>query len=99
MNYSTIHIFNFGVVQVIGKNFNIQTAISNVQSEVDACIDEIWSKNENTIQKDYHSINIFNNVFASWNTRIKGEEGFRVDYKDLDASLFEALVVSVKAIK
>jgi hypothetical protein len=98
MNYSTIHIFNFGIVQVIGKNFNIQTSISNVQSEVDACIDEIWSKVPTSIQKDYHSINIFNNVFSSWNTRIKGEEGFRVDYKDLDASLFEALVTSVKAI-
>jgi hypothetical protein len=98
MNYSTIHIFNFGVIQVIGKNFNIQTAISNVQSEVDACIDDIWSKVPTNIQKDYHSINVFNNVFASWNTRIKGEEGFRVGYKDLDASLFEALVTSVKAI-
>ena len=98
MNYSTIFIFNFGVVQVIGKNFNIQTAISNVQSEVDACINNVWLKVPTSIQKDYHSINIFNNLFANWNTRIKGEEGFRVDYKDLDASLFEALVTSVKAI-
>lgn len=98
MNYSTIFIFNFGVVQVIGKNFNIQTAISNVQSEVDACINNVWLKVPTSIQKDYHSINIFNNLFANWNTRIKDEEGFRVDYKDLDASLFEALVTSVKAI-
>lgn len=97
MNYKTIHIFNFGIVQVIGKDFNVQTKISNVQSEVDACIDNIWSKNETNIQKDYHSINVFNNNFAIWNTRIKNENGFKVDYSDLDASLFEALVTSVKA--
>jgi len=94
--FNTIHIFGFGVVQVIGKNFNVQAPISSVQSQADACIDNVWSKVPSPpIQKQYHAINVFNDMFADWQSKIKGEKGFRTEYKDLDASLFDALAQAV----
>ena len=95
--FNTIHIFGFGVVQVIGKDFNIQAPIFSVQSQANACIDNLWSTkpSDNTSTKQYHAINVFDNMFADWQSKIKGEKGFRTEYKDLDASLFEALAQAV----
>jgi len=95
--FNTIHIFGFGTIQVIGKDLNIQTPIANVQAQADACINNVWSKKpvDNTATKEYHAVNIFSGMFADWQTKIKGEKGFRVEYKDLNASLYEALVQAV----
>jgi hypothetical protein len=101
--FNTIHIFGFGVVQVIGKDFNVQTPITNVQNQANACIDNVWSKvPAPPITKQYHSINIFDNMFADWLPKVKGEKSFRTEYKDLDASLFDALaqaVISAQPVK
>lgn len=95
--FNTIHIFGFGVVQVIGKDFNIKVPASSVQTDVDACINNVWSTKpiDNTSTQDYHAINVFNGLFCDWKSKIKEEKGFRSQYKDLDASLFEALAQAV----
>ena len=95
--FNTIHIFGFGTVQVIGKDLNVQTSITNVQTQVNACIDNVWSKKpeDSTITKDYHAVNIFSGMFADWQTKIKGEKGFRTKYEDLDDSLFQTLAQAV----
>lgn len=95
--FNTIHIFGFGVVQVIGKDFNVQTKIANVQAQADACINEVWSKKpaNSTGTKEYHAINIFNDMFADWQPKNKGEKGFRTKYDQLDSSLFESLANAV----
>lgn len=99
--YNTIHIFHFDTVQVIGEGFNVQCPISKVQSEANACIDNVWSKKptDNTGTKQYHAINIFDNMFADWQPKVKGEKGYRTKYSELDASLFEALAQAVKNAK
>jgi hypothetical protein len=95
--FNTIHIFGFGVVQVIGKNFNKQVPIADVQVWADACIDNVWSNKpvDNTGTKEYHAINIFNDLFADWQPNIKGEKGFRTKYDQLDSTLFDGLVTAV----
>ena len=97
--FSTIHIFGFGIAQVITKDKNIQTPISNVQSQVDACVDNIWSKKpqDNTCTKQYHAINIFDGMFADFQAKIKGEKGFRTQYSELDKTLFENLANAILA--
>lgn len=99
--FNTIHIFGFGVVQVIGKDFNKQVPIADVQVFADACIDEVWSKKpaDNTSTKEYHAINIFNDMFADWQSKIKGEKGFRTKYDQLDSSLFDGLVTAVRNVQ
>lgn len=96
-NFQTIHIFGFGTVQVIDKDLNLQCSIADVQAEADACIDEIWSKKpaDVTLTKEYHAINIFNNYFADWLPKIKGEKSYRTKYLELNDSLFEALANKV----
>ena len=70
--FNTIHIFGFGTVQVIGKDLNVQTSITNVQAQATACIDNVWSKKpaDNTATKEYHAVNIFSGMFADWQTKI-----------------------------
>jgi hypothetical protein len=98
--FSTIHIFGFGNVQVIGQNFNHQVKISQVQSEVDACVSMVYSNKptDSTTPNTYHAINIFNDMFADWLSNVKGQEGFRVKYSDLDSSVIEALANAVIAL-
>lgn len=97
--FNTIHIFGFGTVQVIGKDTNIQTPISSVSAQAQAVIDNVWSKkpSDNNGTKEYHAINIFNGMFADWQSKVKGEKGFRTQYADLDATLIDALVSEVLA--
>lgn len=95
--FNTIHIFGFGVVQVIGKDLNVQCPITSVQAQADACINEVWftKPNDYVGTKDYHAINIFNTMFADWKPKTKGEIPFRLKYNELNNSLFEALAQAV----
>ena len=95
--FNTIHIFGFGTVQVIGKDFNVQCPIGSVQSEAYACVNNVWSKKpaDYVGTKQYHAVNTFNTMFADWQPKVKGEKGFRVKFSDLNASLFEALAQAV----
>lgn len=98
--YSTIHIFGFGIVQVIGKNFNYQVKTSQVQTQADACINEVYSKKptDSTTTNQYHAINIFNESFADWMSGLKIEKGFRINYSDLNSQVFETLAQDVIAL-
>ena len=96
-NFKTIHIFGFGIVQVIDNELNVQCSIADVKAEADACIEEIWSKKPEdvTLTKEYHAINILNTHFADWLPKIKGEKSYRTKYLELNDSLFEALADKV----
>ena len=95
--FNTIHIFNFDVVQVITKTENKQTKISNVQAQADACIDNLWSAKPQNYNgtKNYHALNIFNGMFADWQPKIQGEDGYRASFAQLDESLFNNLANAV----
>ena len=95
--FNTIHIFGFGVVQVIGKDLNVQCPITSVQSQADACINEVWftKPTDYVGTKDYHAINIFSTMFADWKPKTKGETPFRLKYNEINNSLFEALAQAV----
>jgi hypothetical protein len=96
--FNTIHIFGFGTAQAIKKDENVQTPITNVQAQVDACVANIWSKKpaDFTGTQDYHAINIFEGLHCSWLGKGK-DDNFRVDYSELDATLFNDLATAVFA--
>lgn len=95
--YNTIHIFGFGVVQVIGDGFNHQVDASLVQLELAPCVANVYDNKPigNNTTNTYHAINVFNNMFADWLPREKDEDGFRVPFSSLDPTLFEALALAV----
>jgi hypothetical protein len=93
--FKVIHIFGFGTVQLITEEFNIQTSITKVQNQANACIDNVWSKVPSTIKKEYHAINIFSNSFVDWQTKVEGEKGFRTKYEELDDTLFQNLAQAI----
>jgi hypothetical protein len=96
--WSTLHIFGYGETQLIGNDLNKKVNTS-VLTTVQAVIDNVYSfKPEgNTATKDYHAINIFNDMFADWQTAQQGVEGWRVQYPELDAAEIEALVAEIVA--
>jgi hypothetical protein len=96
--WSTLHIFGYGETQLIGNGFNkkVNTSLLTTAQPV---IDNVYSfKPEgNTATKEYHAINIFNNMFADWQTSQQGVDGWRVQYPELDAAAIEALVAEIIA--
>lgn len=98
--FNTIHIFGFGIVQVITETLNVQANISLVQAQADACIDNVWANKptDYTGTKSYHAINTFYDMFSDWQPNVQGEQGYRVEYANLDSSLFEALASAVLAL-
>lgn len=98
--FNTIHIFGFGITQAIGKDKNVQTSKDNVGQQADAAIANVWSKKPADYigSEEYHAINIFNNLFADFQPKGKGEKGFRVKYEDLDAATMEALATKIYSL-
>jgi hypothetical protein len=96
--WATLHIFGYGETQLIGNDFNKKVNTS-VLTTVQAVIDNVYSfKPEgNTATEEYHAINIFNDSFANWQTAQQGEEGWTVQYSELDATLIDALVAEIIA--
>lgn len=97
--WNTIHIFGFGTVQVISDDKNVQAPMTTFQEKVDLVIDNIWSKRPADYQgeKTYHSINLFNELFADWLPKAGNIESFRVEYPELDNVLLEELAEAVLA--
>jgi len=96
--FQTIHIFGFGMVQVIGNDLNVQCPISDVQLKANACIDDVWSKkpiDSNITNKNYHAINVFDGMFADWQPKTQGENSYRTPYSELSNALFQALAQAV----
>lgn len=96
--WSTLHIFGYGETQLIGNDLNKKVNTS-VLTTVQAVIDNVYSfKPEgNVATKDYHAINIFNDMFADWQTAQQSVEGWRVQYPELDAAEIDALVAEIIA--
>jgi hypothetical protein len=96
--WSTLHIFGYGETQLIGNNFNKKVPTS-VLTTVQAVIDNVYSfKPEgNTATEQYHAINIFNNMFADWQTAQQGVEGWRVNYSELNNVAIDAVVAEIIA--
>jgi len=96
--WSTLHIFGYGETQLIGENSNKKVPTSAL-TKVQAVIDNVYSfKPEgNEATEEYHAVNIFNDMFADWQTKEKDVEGWRVQYAELNAVAIEELVAEVIA--
>jgi hypothetical protein len=96
--WNTIHIFGYGETQIIGKDLNKKVPTS-VLNTVQAVVDNVYSfKPEgNSATEEYHAVNIFNTMFADWQTKQQGVEGWRVQYADLDSAAIEALAAEIVA--
>jgi hypothetical protein len=96
--FNTLHIFGFGDVQVITKDGGKTKKASDLTT-LQAVIDNVWSKkpSDNTGTKQYHAINIFEGMFADWQSKVQGEKGYRTPYLELDKAAIEALVAEVLA--
>jgi recombinational DNA repair protein (RecF pathway) len=97
-NWSTLHIFSFGDVQVIAKEGGKTKKASDL-TKLQAVIDMVWEQKptDNTSTKDYHAINIFNGLFADWQSKTKVDKGYRTKYDKLIAETIEALINEVLA--
>ena len=96
--WGTIHIFGFGTTQLIGKDLNKQVP-STALTTLNAVIQNVYSLKPTNIvtSTDFHAINLFNDMNASWLPKTKENKGFRVDFKDLDITLIDALIVEINA--
>ena len=94
MSYNTLHIFGYGECQIITDTENKKVPTEDCQS-AQAVVDMVYAKkpNGNTARLDYRVINIFNNMFADYQSP---EGNFRVDYAELDLALIEALVTEIE---
>lgn len=99
VEYNTIHIFGYGETQLISSDSNKKVATLTL-TKVQAVIDNVYSKKpaDNNAGTDYHAINIFNDMFADYLPKTRDEKSFRVEYKDLDATLINELVEEIKAL-
>lgn len=95
--WNTIHLFGFGIVQVISDDDNVQVPFSAVEAEAQAVIDDIWANRPEDYQgeKAYHHINNFNELFSDWFPLDGTKNGFRVEFDKLDKSLLDALAEAV----
>ena len=96
--WGTIHIFGFGTTQLIGKDLNKQVPSTELTT-LNAVIQNVYSLTPTDIvtSTDFHAINLFNDMNASWLPKTKEDKGFRVDFKDLDITLIDALIVEINA--
>jgi|LakMenE18May11ns_1017448.scaffolds.fasta_scaffold9677017_2 hypothetical protein len=100
-DFNTIHIFGFGDAQIIGKDANKTKKVSEL-TKAQALIDEIYSKkpSDNTSTKEYHAINIFNDLFVVYipkNNNDTKHEPFRVEIKDITAKKLNDFVNELSA--
>lgn len=101
--FNTLHIFGFGKVQIIGddenkKGFN-KTVDAGDCKKLQAVINEVFGEKpqDNTsVADDYRAINVFNGMFVDF--QANGAKGFRVQWKDLTAKVFEDLVTEVQKL-
>jgi hypothetical protein len=96
--WSTLHIFGYGETQLIGADFNKKFS-SSVLTTLQSVVDNVYSFKpaDNPATEEYHAINIFNDMFADWQTKDSSVKGWRTDYSQLDATLIDALVAEIIA--
>jgi hypothetical protein len=93
--YNTLHIFGYGECQVITDTENKKVPTSDCPS-AQAVVDMVYALKpvDNNAGTDYRSINIFNDMFADYQSP---EGNFRVDYSELDSALIDQLVSEIEA--
>jgi len=96
--WSTLHIFGYGETQLIGADFNKKVP-SSALTTLQAVVDNVYSFKpvDNPATEQYHAINIFNDMFADWQTTQQGVQGWRTQYAELDVTLIDALIVEINA--
>jgi len=96
--WSTLHIFGYGETQLIGTDFNKKVP-SSALTTLQAVVDNVYSFKpvDNPATEQYHAINIFNDMFADWQTSQQGVQGWRTEYAELDVTLIDALIVEINA--
>jgi hypothetical protein len=96
--WSTLHIFGYGEIQLIGGDFNKKVP-SSALTTLQAVVDNVYSFKpvDNPATEQYHAINIFNDMFADWQTSQQGVQGWRTQYAELDVTLIDALIVEINA--
>jgi len=96
--WSTLHIFGYGETQLIGTDFNKKVP-SSALTTLQAVVDNVYSFKpvDNPATEQYHAINIFNDMFADWQTKDSSAKGWRTEYSELDATLIDALVAEIVA--
>ena len=96
--WNTLHIFGYGEVQLIGKDLNKKVATS-LLTKVQPVVDNVYSFKPvgNTATEEYHAINIFNNMFADWQSKAAGVKGWRTQYAELNTVAIEELVAEIEA--
>lgn len=98
---STLHIFGYGEVQVIGKDGETDVNKKAPASEMvsrQAVVDNVYSfkPEDNQSPNEYHAINIFNEMFADYQP--KGNyKSWRTNWASLDKVAIDALVAEVLA--
>lgn len=98
-DWSTIHIFGYGEVQLISKEINKKCHI-NALHIVQHIIDMIYAHKplDNDSTKNYHAINIFNNMHVDWQTSEKNTKGWRVNFEDIEISNFDILIKEINEV-
>jgi hypothetical protein len=97
----TLHLFDFGEVQIIGEIFGeyyTKSAPTWGIATSTALVDEMYSKKPviNASPNDYHVINIFKDLFGDYHPN--GNFKFwRVPYAEINATLISAVVDEVLA--
>ena len=97
-NWSTLHIFGFGDVQVIAEGGGKTKKAADL-TNLQAVIDNVWANAPVGYAgtKDYHAINTFEGMFSDWQSKVHGEKGYRAEYSKLNPTLIQALVDEVLA--
>lgn len=95
-NWSTLHIFGFGDVQVVAKDGG-KTKKADTLTKLQAVIDNVWDNKPEDYKgvKEYHAINIFDGMFADWQSKAKDDKGYRTEYSKLNIAAIEELVAEV----
>jgi len=88
----TIHVFNFGKTQVIGKELN-KTFDSTELNTLEAFINHVKSKKpEGQEDSDFHAINIFRDMFVDYLPKETGVKNYRVKYSEIDEELINSFI-------
>lgn len=94
----TIHIFSYGEAQIVSKDLNYKTDISNF-NKLQSVIDEIKSKKPNNVlNSDYHVINIFCDSKISYISKDK-KGTFNLKYSDVDSLKINNLIQEFSDLK
>jgi hypothetical protein len=93
-NYNTLHIFGYGECQLIEDTENKTVPTDDCPSAQDVVVMIYALKPvDNNAGTDYRTINIFNNMFADYQSV---EGNFRVDYSELDSELIDQLATEIE---